>query len=167
MELADSIRMNQLVRKEINVSGFVDWYETLSTEGQVALLNELFLCAQQAGGKETTFHAAVEAAGLSNETAVVCSAASFRGDYSNKLNTTLLEWLMQCESKERRVVLPVFVYYFGLAESAVYHRETEDGCNHWWHRDPLDPRVVNDLLNDPEFYLTAMRNDNTITMRAA
>jgi hypothetical protein len=44
----------------------------------------------------------------------------------------------------------------------VYRGESKECCNHWWHRDLLDERVVRDLLSDPHFYLTAMKDDDRI-----
>lgn len=44
----------------------------------------------------------------------------------------------------------------------MYRGESPEYCNHWWHRDLLDERVVQDLLNDPRYYVTAMKDDARI-----
>jgi hypothetical protein len=31
----------------------------------------------------------------------------------------------------------------------VFHNETVASGNHWWHRDLLDPRVVDNIITDP------------------
>jgi len=64
--------------------------------------------------------------------------------------------------QQQEVVLRLLVYLFGYAEERIYSRETEEWCNHWWHRDLLDERVVNDLLADPEYYRTSMKDDQRI-----
>lgn len=158
-ELADLIRMNQLIRGQIDVHGFVEWYDALPTDGQVALLWHLHDFGQQAGGDEQTFRTAVEAAGLTDTHPLVRPIASFRGGGSYELGQTLGAWLMHLEAEERRALLPVLVHFFGLAEGAAFARETVESCNHWWHRDLRDPRVVHDLLHNPEYYRTAIKDD--------
>jgi hypothetical protein len=54
------------------------------------------------------------------------------------------------------------VYLFGLAEGRVFAREAKESCNHWWHRDLLDPRVVAAILNDPHYYRTSLKDDEPI-----
>ena len=54
------------------------------------------------------------------------------------------------------------VFLFGVAEGRVFSRETREHCNHWWHRDLLDERVVESLLADPTYFRTAMRDDERI-----
>ena len=43
----------------------------------------------------------------------------------------------------------VAVFMFGLAEGRVFAAEMKASCNHWWHRDLLNPAVVQSLLNNP------------------
>jgi hypothetical protein len=56
----------------------------------------------------------------------------------------------------------MYVYLFGTAEGRVYQGATREGCNHWWHRDLLDERVVQALLNDPQYWRTSMKDDDQI-----
>lgn len=63
------------------------------------------------------------------------------------------------------VVFRLFVSLFGVAEGGVYRNEREEWCNHWWHRDLLDERVVRDLLSNPRYYSTAMKDDAAVKGR--
>ena len=159
LELIEEIRMNQLVRSHIDLAGFQNWYSSLSADGQVVLLFTLHSYAQQAGGREDVYHAAVQAAQIPEEQALVQELASFRGPYSRTLNIHLRDWLKNSEGKEREVVLSILVHYFGIAERRVLANHTPAGCNHWWHRDLLDERVVNDLLKNPRYAYTSMKDD--------
>jgi hypothetical protein len=151
--------MNQLIRGQIDLVGFSDWYKALPAEEQVALLCHLHLFAQQAGGREEVFRDAVAAARSQEEHLLVRLLASFRGDFSRELGLTLEDWLTERDENERSSLLPLLVYYFGLSEGDVFARETVTSCNHWWHRDLMDSRVVRDLLNDPQYFLTSMKDD--------
>jgi hypothetical protein len=44
---------------------------------------------------------------------------------------------------------------------------SKESCNHWWHRDLLDDRVVEARLADPTFYNTSMKDDGGIKKSAA
>lgn len=162
MELTDLIRMNQLIRSRIDLAGFIDWYEALPHEERVGLLWYLHLFAQQAGGGEQAFRDATESAQLPEDHPLVRLMASFRGGWSGELGLALEEWLMRQEASDLRLLLPLLVYYFGFAEGEVFARETVESCNHWWHRDLLDPRVVRDLLNNPEYFRTALKDDQAL-----
>jgi len=98
---------------------------------------------------------------LSSDHSLVQKAALFRGGYSFALLDEQ-DWLLQLDASERSCFLPLFVCLFGYAEGRVFANETEESCNHWWHRDLLDERVVRALLSDPEFWRTALRDDHAI-----
>jgi hypothetical protein len=61
----------------------------------------------------------------------------------------LCRWVEGLSDADRAVVFWLFVFLFGVAEGRVYQRETPEHCNHWWHRDLLDDRVVRDLVTNP------------------
>ncbi|MBC8137033.1 MAG: hypothetical protein H8F28_14225 [Fibrella sp.] len=167
MELTDLIRMNQLIRGRIDLAGFNQWHESLPPDEQATLLYSLHLFGQQAGGREQVFEEAVKYTQLPMNHPLVNTLSHFRGGYirdGDASNTRLSEqeWLTVRQAEDRRLLLPVLVYFFGFAENKVYSMETAENCNHWWHRDLLDDRVVEDLLGDPEFYRTAMRDDPAV-----
>ena len=54
---------------------------------------------------------------------------------------------------------------FGTAEGRAYRGDTPERCTHWWHRDLSDRRVVHDLLNDPNYARTSMRDDDRLKPR--
>lgn len=170
MELEDLIRMNRLIRKGVDLAGFEDGYACLHSDEQVALRSELHLCAQQAGGREDVFDAAVKAAGITRGQPLVATLSGFRGGTyrggaipNGPRDAT--EWLMSLRGDERHLLLPVLVHYFGIAEGRLYASETPESCNHWWHRDLLDERVMDDLRNDTRYQQTAMRDDERVKAR--
>ncbi len=91
-----------------------------------------------------------------------------QGDFSLNHISDLVglhAWLLELSETDRLIVFALAVYLFGKAEGRVYRQEEKQWCNHWWHRDLLDERVVNAILNDPMFYTTAMKDDDGIKSR--
>jgi hypothetical protein len=161
--LADLIRMNQLVRARIDLDGFQAWYETLPLEGRGALTYMLCEFAHQAGVHESTWDEALAASGLPSSDPVVRRLWAARRDEFQAF--PLYEFVRAAPEKDLPTVFRLFVYLFGIAERAVYRAESKMWCNHWWHRDLLDERVVQDLLADPHYYKTAMKDDARIKRR--
>ena len=163
-ELADLIRLNQLVRGRIDFEGFRDWYTALSLYRQRSLTYLLCEFAHQAGVDAASWAAALAASGLtaSNPVALRVIAAG-RGEHPV---FRLHELVVAVPAGDLPTVFRLFVYLFGTAEGAVYRGESKEWCNHWWHRDLLDNRVVQELLSDPRYYLTAMKDDDRIKDRA-
>lgn len=164
-ELADLIRMNQLVRGQIDFAGFQRWYATLPPDERKALTSLLCEFAHQAGVTDATWEEALKASGLSTSDTVVqqlCDAR--RGEYPL---FRLHEFVEALPDASLPPVFRLFVYLFGTAEGRVYRGESAEHCNHWWHRDLLDERVVQDLLNDPAYYMTSMKDDARIKARPA
>ncbi len=164
LELPEVIRANQLVRRTIDVEGFNRWYEQLSVPEGCALIYTLFEFAHQAGVDENIFAEALSAANLENGHPLVEKFRTFIGkNYPDWLN--FHKWIMQLPETDRFIIFTFAVYLFGMAEGRVYRNEQKDWCNHWWHRDLLDERVVNSILNNPEFYMTDMKDDDRIKSR--
>src|SRR5579872_7368847 len=161
LELDDLIRMNRLVRGRVDFPGFLTWYKSLRVNEQTALLCQLHMCAQQAGYDEQTYQEALQAARLSDSDLLVRQTLSFLGGYSSDLGDEQ-EWLAERKADERQLILRLLVYLFGLAEEKVYARETKVTCNHWWHRDLQDERVVSDLLSNPDYFRTARKDDDRV-----
>ena len=76
-------------------------------------------------------------------------------------------WLRGLSVQDKNATFLVAVFLFGVAEGTVFRNETVASCNHWWHRDPLDARVVDAIRNDPEYYRTSMKHDASITSTVA
>jgi hypothetical protein len=162
LELPDIIRVNQLVRGRIDFSGFKQWYDALSIPEQSALTTTLCGFVYQAGFDEETYSDALSEAGLDTSNPLVVHAKSFDKPYEFLNLFGLYTWLTQLDEAKRLTVFKMFVYLFGKAEGSCYQRETKKSCNHWWHRDLLDERVVQAILNDPHFYQTSMKDDDLI-----
>jgi len=166
--LADLIRLNQLIRGRIDYESFRAWYDALPPDAQRELAWTLCEFAHQAGVNRARFAEAVELAGLAADHPLVAHVSAACMPLWERRGGSLFElyqWLEKLPGAERAVVFRLFVFLFGVAEGRVYQAETRESCNHWWHRDLLDERVVRDLLNDPQFYMTAMRDDDRIKGR--
>jgi hypothetical protein len=161
MELSDLIRMNRLVRNRIDFDGFRSWYDTLPSEGQRELTSLLWTFAHEAGVDESRFEEAVVRAEVPSDHPVVDQARAFGKDDLAAL-VGLDRWVEGLPDAERSIAFKLFVFLFGIAEGQVYRNEAKECCNHWWHRDLLDDRVVQDLLTDRRYYMTSMKDDDRI-----
>lgn len=158
-ELADLIRVNQLVRQRIDFEGFRAWYDALPAQRRAltCLVGEF---AHQAGVSDATWEEALAASGLSVDEPVVRQVWSVRRGEHPLFR--LYEFVAAVPDDLLPTVFRLFVYLFGTAEGRVYRGESAEHCNHWWHRDLLDERVVRDLLNDPRYYSTARKDDRRV-----
>lgn len=161
--MADLIRLNQLVRGRINFEGFEAWFASLLSDQRRALTCLLCEFAHQAGVGVYTWHEAMTASGLPTSDPVVQRVLA-AGRCEHPV-FPLYDLVSAVTEEEMPTVFRLFVYLFGIAEGAVYRNESKEDCNHWWHRDLQDERVVRDLLTDTRFYLTSMRDDDRIKGR--
>lgn len=161
MDLADLISLNRLVRGTINFSGFDQWFEGLSNEKRRILVHTLSGFAHEAGVDDAVFHSAVTAAALSESDATVIHIRSLRRD-DGLTELRIDKWIESVSDEELPQLARFLFALFGTAEGRVFSAESKDWCNHWWHRDILDDRVVQDILNDPKFYMTSMKDDARI-----
>jgi hypothetical protein len=160
LELADIIRVNQLVRGRIDTMAFADWYDSLDQQEQLVLSAALHDFARQAGVDARLHETAATAAGLTRDHPAVrlVGPPEFTGQHTAP---GPLDALRDAPAGTRRAAFTYLVRLFGLAEQRALAAEGSE-CNHWWHRDVLDPRVVRDLLRDPEFYRTSKRDDRLV-----
>jgi len=142
LELSELIRMNQLVRNGIDLEAFNSWYKSLNDEQRIALIHQLIDFATQAGVREDDIREGI-AKVHAEESALVELL------YEDARYLELMASLKTCSDKERLAIFNVAVFMFGLAEGRVFAAEAKASCNHWWHRDLLDPAVVQSLLNNP------------------
>jgi len=162
LELADIIRINQLVRGRIHFEGFKEWYDSLSVQAQSALIASLCHFAFQAGADGDTYKSAFASAAIDSSNPLVMKAKSFHDPYEFLNLSGLNSWLTQLDKTERFTVFKMYVYLFGTVEGRVFQGATRDGCNQWWHRDLLDERVVQALLDDPQYWSTSMKDDDQV-----
>ena len=168
LTIHDVIRMNQLVRGEIRMQAFRDWFDSEDEEGQFLILRELVNFAYQIGGGRDRY---VNAALARCESELGPElAAEFAGlrdgwfpppedpapPFPKKLKSALSnpphgrdlhDWLHEASPLRRAAAFPFFVYLFGLAEEEGRCRDMEQ-CTHWWHRDLLDDDVVAEILRE-------------------
>ena len=165
LELTEIIRVNQLVRRHIDLAGFQAWYEELSPSEQCTLIYALFEFAYQAGVDEDVWEQTLDQIHVEDNLALsVLSSLLRRSSRERKLKDWigLKRWLLNSSDMERLDALKIAVYLFGIAEARVFNNEMKEYCNHWWHRDLLDERVVRAILEDPEYYKTSMKDDDPI-----
>jgi len=162
LELPDLIRINQLIRTHIDFDQFKQWYDVLAVPQQCALITKLCEFAYQAGFTPATYQEALAEAGLEASDPLIKKAASFHKPYAYLDLHSLHYWAVELTDIERFTVFRKFVYLFGKAEGNVYKHETKEGCNHWWHRNLLDERVVHAILSNPRYYYTSMKDDDDI-----
>jgi hypothetical protein len=161
LELVEVIRMNQLVRGKIDLDGFTAWYEQLSQPEQCMLIYQTVEFAYRAGVDEGVWSMALVAINLENNHPIIEQVLSFlRRSFPEW--THFHNWLAQLSDSDRLTIFNLAVYLFGIAEGRAYGNEEQSCCNHWWHRDLLDERVVRDLLRDPKFHMTSMKDDERI-----
>lgn len=153
--------MNQLVRGRVDFQGFLDWFNTLAADEQAALAYYLFAYANQAGLTSEDCEAALKASSLAHDEPVAKQAQSFWTDKPAGCpdQEGLRRWLSGLASGDRLLAFKFLAFLFGEAEGRVYRAETKASCNHWWHRDLLDERVVQSLLADPRYAYTSMKDD--------
>lgn len=161
MGLPELIRINQLARGGVDFAGFQAWHDSLSLEEQTALILHLNMLAWQAGCDAELIRRAITAAQLNEDDPLIQAGSLFIAGFSRE-HGQLDAWLLGLQAEERAAVFRMYVFMFGFAEERVYSQETEENCNHWWHRDLLDERVVEALLRDPRYWATSMRDDARI-----
>ena len=159
-ELADLIRINQLVRGRIDYDGFRTWYDTLPADQRRSLTHLLCEFANQAGVWDFTWDEALAASRLPASDPVVQRLRSARRAASAVF--PLYQVAAEVPEEDLPTAFQLMVYLFGTAEGYRYRGESKECCNHWWHRDLLDERVVRDLLADPRFGRTAMKDDDRV-----
>jgi len=163
-KLTDLIRVNQLVRGRIDFEGFQIWYAALEPGQRRALTYMLCEFAHQAGVDVGTWDEALTASGVTATDSLVQRVlATGRSEHPI---FRLYELVVAVPEDDLPTVFRLFVYLFGTAEGDVFRGESKAWCNHWWHRDLLDDRVVRDLLGDPRFYMTAIKDDDRIKGRS-
>lgn len=154
IELSDLIRMNQLVRLEIKSDEFQKWYESLSKDSeQIQLILQLLELAQQSGFENELIETTI------NDYSLKTISKDFIRNYRQQTWYRVEEWLRKASEEEKQVAFTFAFNLFGKAEMMVFEKENADCCNHWWHRDLLNPDIVKSLLEDPEYHLTSMKTD--------
>lgn len=158
LELVDIIRINQLVRGGIDFPGFKDWYETLPIPEQEALIVKIYIFACEAGFSFREMRVALTMADLEESDPICAQAGSF--EKANEIDWVgFIAWLQKTSAAGRVMALKLFAYAFGISDARRYRSCVQFGCTHWWHRDLLDERVVEAILNDPHFRRTSMKDD--------
>ena len=161
LTLSEIIKVNQLVRLSIDLVGFTKWYDQLSSRQQHVLISTLFEFAHQAGVDEKTWEEALSVGKVTSYSDQVLVIKSFH-NYELRFHdhSGFITWLQNLSESERRNVFTIGVYLFGTTEGKVFREESKEWCNHWWHRDLLDRRVVEDILANSKFYMTSMEDDD-------
>ena len=160
--LPDLIRLNRLVRGGVDIDGFLAWHSSLPRGGQAGLLNTLCEFAHQAGVDDGVRERARRAAGLPAGDPAVERVAGLAGG-SGLAQIAFIDWLVALPPAGRLDALRFLAHLFGDAEGRAYAAcRRSPACNHWWHRDLQDERVVRALLADPEYWRTGPLDDESL-----
>src|SRR5262249_50432610 len=134
MDLADDIRVNRLIRGQVDFDAFSTWFDALTAPQQGCLISSLCEFAYQAGVHDWVYTEALRAAGLSGSDSVVQQARGVKTEWGLDL-AWLTELVIRLPERDRSTVFRMFVYLFAVAEGRQFRNETKEHCNHWWHRD--------------------------------
>jgi len=165
IELADEIRLNRLIRGRLDFEAFTSWYRSLIPNQQACLVSTLREYAYEAGVDDGVYAEALQGAGLIAADPAVQQAQGILRQ--TNAGFWIYQHLPELAEGDRFTVFTISVHLFAVAEGRVFRAHTKDHCNHWWHRDLLDDRVVQAILNDPKFYMTSMKDDDRIKRPAA
>jgi len=154
LDRCDLIRINRLVRGKIDISGYRDWYGSISRAEQITLTFGLYTLTVHTGFHVQLSDKAVETSGVPLKLAEVLKLLVCDGSLGK-----LRAWLEAASNEDTDAAFPLFVHLFGESEAAVMAIETKETCNHWWHRDLLDPRVIADLMSNPNWHGTSPKDD--------
>lgn len=162
-ELPDLIRLNRLIRGGIDLDRYINWFEELDLLERKALLDTLIAYACETHLDRATYDEAIALAPRDDDwfsrlTTLMWPEEAESDPRFNGLFVVRAK-IAEMSSTEQRRTLPWAVYIFGLSEGRVYANETPESCNHWWHRDLTDERVVKDLLSNPNYAITSMKDD--------
>jgi hypothetical protein len=160
-EKADVIRMNLLVRRGTDFEAFSKWYASIDSDEQIELASRLCEYAYQAGVDDTINRKAAVNAGLADDTNFLDLLKKVKGPSSLNIGG-LAKWLRSVNAENRLRAFKYFAYLFGEAERHVFENEDRQSCNHWWHRNLENPRVVESILKDDQYYRTSPRDDETL-----
>ena len=121
MSVKDLIRINQLIREQIDLDAFETWYADLSSGDQQSLIKTLFLLAYQAGVTDATWEQASSLGGFAGRVYLVDKIKSF-----HLIEIGLHDWigfdswLRGLSSHDKYTTFLVSVYLFGVAEGSCF-----------------------------------------------
>lgn len=160
-EKTDVIRMNLLVRQRTDYEAFSRWYTSIDCDEQVELTSRLCEYAYQAGVDDIIHRQASVSSGLMEDSDFLDLLKKVKGLSGLNIGG-LANWLRSANAEVRLRAFKYFVYLFGEAERRVLENEDRRSCNHWWHRNLEDPRVVESILKDDQYYKTSPRDDKNL-----
>lgn len=146
LDLEDQIKMNRLIQGSIEFDGFRQWYDTLSDNERVALTCSLFDYGREYF-EPADWNRAVNLAGLSSDSPLVEKLLSLRhgDDWRAGYDTRgLFQWIKGLDANDRSSVFTLAVSVFGINEGGRFE-SCKGHCDHWWHQDLKDPKVVEEL----------------------
>jgi hypothetical protein len=164
LEMSDLIRANQLIRGKVDRTGFIEWFDSLDGAEQCELAMRLAAFACEAGFDQTNLESAEASAAIAEHGPVIQRVREWTKETPKPQwqIDQLRIWFSALPANDRRAAFILLACLFGEAEGRVFANETVENCNHWWHRNLQDPRVVEDLLSDPNAGNTSMRDDERV-----
>lgn len=145
LDLPELIRVNQLVRNGVDSEAFINWFESLNGEQRNTLIMKVLEFALQAHGRDDE----IILEGIARANAEEFAPKLLELLRDRNAHWCIGDWLHTCSDEQKLAALKVVVEVFGIAEARRLSRcrnlaaeKKEWYCNHWWHRDLLNPLVV-------------------------
>ena len=143
LNIYNLIFLNKYAQHVVDKSEILNWFESLDMTERSLAVKEVWILATQAHISEDDIDAIAEKAGLkSTHTPVVMLKKATlplkqRGFELANLKGTLL-----------KQAFCLVVEWFAFAEERRKDNEIEETCNHWWHRDLSDARIVDEIIKE-------------------
>lgn len=139
LDLDDSILINQWVQNVRTDSELLTWFDTQTEECKETIRKEVRGLVQQAKYVLDDGSVAIKESQLNpRRSACVILAKGATHETLHKLTC-----LRNNDGKDAFILL---LYLLRTADTRRRESEKETKCNHWWHRDLSDPKVLSEVL---------------------
>jgi len=141
LNIKELIFLNQYVQGIVTKGQILEWLSAYDEETKQNILREVWVLAVQANTVEEDIDEAVKRAGLklthTPTRMLYKSGIPFRNrGYS----------LSDLKGKELLQALQLVIECFAIAENRRRLTCSPERCNHWWHQDLSNPKIVEKIL---------------------
>lgn len=146
LTIQELLLLNQYVQGVISREDISKWFLSLDEEDKQATVKNVWVLALQAQIRENDIEDATAAAGLKpTHVPVVMISKKNTAFRNNGYTLSTLKGAVLCQA------FWLVLECFALAERRRKESEGLLECNHWWHQDLSDKRIVQKILD--EFHL--------------
>jgi len=141
MNLSDEIAINQIQQELISQQDAKNWFLSFPTEAQQDILQRLSYMTIQAGAQEKDVSLAIAKSKL-RPTYTPCVLLS-----KGRLKEQMAK-LLKLPASEFIKAFFLLISLLAIADARRYSKYCQDGCNHWWHRDLSDRKVLDEIRGE-------------------